>query len=180
MPSIERARVFLWLCYYYLESPGSPNPFADNANTASSESDATRAPSMRKRTPEEMTALPAENVDPQDEVEHAQKLAEQRRTFLLKEKASVAAAREEGGASERSKETTPAPAITTTVTVGTTAPITAPPANKVSRGGKKNNSSLILEPPAPRGNYDLLFPYTITNTPYPFFLPNVFFLLFLS
>lgn len=147
VPSAERARVFLWLCYYYLEAPGSPNPFADNTNIANNESDATRAPSMRLRTAEEMAALPPENVDPPEEIERAQKLAEQRRNFISKERAN-AIAREEGIQSEKSAETTPGPTGTGPTPV---APINAP-VNKSSRG-KKNHGTLILEPPAPRGRH---------------------------
>jgi Ino eighty subunit 1 len=75
--SASRARAFLWLCFNYLENPGSasddydeeekPNPFADPAKDS--------APALINLTAEE-AAL--ENVDTPEEKELAEKLVANR------------------------------------------------------------------------------------------------------
>lgn len=71
--SASRAQAFLWICFNYLENPGSatddydeeekPNPFAEPTKNA--------APSLISLAPEEALL---ENVDTPDEKAHAEKL----------------------------------------------------------------------------------------------------------
>ncbi|KAF5336964.1 hypothetical protein D9611_003364 [Ephemerocybe angulata] len=79
--SASRARAFLWLCFNYLENPGSaaddydeeekPNPFADPAKDS--------APFLISLSPEEAEL---ENVDTPEEKEWAEKLISQRDTIV--------------------------------------------------------------------------------------------------
>ncbi|KAI5116745.1 hypothetical protein M0805_000439 [Coniferiporia weirii] len=97
VPSAARARVFLWLCFHYLEPPNAPNPYDDHEHGQDA-----RAPRLLRLSAEEAVAS-RENVDPPDEIARGAKMMEQRRAFIARERqeASASAATREDGASER-------------------------------------------------------------------------------
>ncbi|KAL0575039.1 hypothetical protein V5O48_006940 [Marasmius crinis-equi] len=78
--SASRARVFLWICYHYYEAPSSENE-DDYDNTSTSENpycDPNRPgkyPPLQMLTSEQAET---ENLDPEDEKQHAEKLIAQR------------------------------------------------------------------------------------------------------
>ncbi|OCH96564.1 hypothetical protein OBBRIDRAFT_765432 [Obba rivulosa] len=69
-----RARAFLWLVFHYHEAP-THNPFSDEH----AEQNPEKIPALTVLTPEEATA---ENVDPPDEKEWADKMTRQRAQFV--------------------------------------------------------------------------------------------------
>ncbi|KAJ7071293.1 hypothetical protein C8F01DRAFT_1109921 [Mycena amicta] len=73
--SPDRARVFLWLMYHYLEDSEGPNPF-DDAFSAANKG---KAPLIKRLTKEEEAQ---ENVDSPEEKEHGKKMSNQRNAFL--------------------------------------------------------------------------------------------------
>ncbi|KAJ7139854.1 hypothetical protein C8R44DRAFT_765583 [Mycena epipterygia] len=75
LSSQDRARVFLWLMYYYLENPDGQNPFDDPYSRAHPG----KAPLIRKLTKEEESK---ENVDTQEEKEWGAMMSSQRNAFL--------------------------------------------------------------------------------------------------
>ncbi|KAF9454891.1 hypothetical protein P691DRAFT_715838 [Macrolepiota fuliginosa MF-IS2] len=82
LASVDRARVFLWLIYYYLEDSDGSNPWDDEY----SRTNRPRAPKMRYLTEVEQHS---ENVDTQEEVEWGRKMTAQRNLFLQRLVASV-------------------------------------------------------------------------------------------
>jgi len=77
LSSADRARVFLWLMYYYLESPDTPNPFDDNY----SREHPPKAPLLRTLSAAEMAR---ENVDTGEEMEWGRMMSARRNQFLQK------------------------------------------------------------------------------------------------
>ncbi|KAK1223773.1 hypothetical protein PQX77_013297 [Marasmius sp. AFHP31] len=78
--SASRARVFLWICYHYYEAPSSENE-DDYDNTSMSENPYCEPNRPGKYPPLQMLSseqAEAENVDPEDEKQHAEKLIAQR------------------------------------------------------------------------------------------------------
>lgn len=75
LASKDRAKVFLWLIYHYLENDTGPNPFDDDY----SKKHVGKIPLMRKLTPDEYER---ENVDAPEEVEWGKKMSQQRNQFL--------------------------------------------------------------------------------------------------
>lgn len=73
--SEDRARVFLWLIYHYLESSAAPNPFDDDYSRKTPG----RAPSLRSLTDAE---LAKENVDTQEEIDWGNMMSKTRNIFL--------------------------------------------------------------------------------------------------
>ncbi|KAJ7786038.1 hypothetical protein B0H16DRAFT_1400996 [Mycena metata] len=109
--SASRARLFLWLCYHYLEGPVvdpeddydgdviGVNPFSDPSNPA-------KVPPLVMLTPDEIVV---ENLDPEEEKALANRLITQREAIvqdhLAKESAKESKAKAESAAGE-----TPTPA----------------------------------------------------------------------
>ncbi|KAJ8520981.1 hypothetical protein ONZ45_g2277 [Pleurotus djamor] len=77
LSSPDRARTFLWLMYYYLEDPSSPNPFDDDYSRQNTD----KAPIPRVLTEQEAQL---ENVDSPDEVAWGASMSNQRNLFLQK------------------------------------------------------------------------------------------------
>ncbi|KAJ6627202.1 hypothetical protein B0H10DRAFT_2173703 [Mycena sp. CBHHK59/15] len=77
LSSPDRARVFLWLMYHYLESPNGQNPFDDSY----SQQHPNKAPSIRHLSDAETSR---ENVDTNDEKDWGAKMSEQRNAFLTR------------------------------------------------------------------------------------------------
>jgi len=77
LSSAERARAFLWLTFYYLEGPTTPNPFGDDY----SRNNPGKIPLIRRLSDVE---LEKENVDTPDEIEWGKKMSNQRNAFLQK------------------------------------------------------------------------------------------------
>ncbi|KAJ7130088.1 hypothetical protein C8R43DRAFT_1025747 [Mycena crocata] len=77
LSSQDRARVFLWLMYYYLENPDGQNPFDDPY----SRTHPGKAPLVRKLTKEEESQ---ENVDTPEEKEWGVTMSAQRNAFLTR------------------------------------------------------------------------------------------------
>jgi hypothetical protein len=75
LSSFDRARAFLWLIYYYLESSDEPNPFSDDYSRAKPG----KAPLLHKVTDAE---IEAENVDTPEEIAWGKKMSAQRNMFL--------------------------------------------------------------------------------------------------
>ncbi|KAJ7357092.1 hypothetical protein DFH08DRAFT_851003 [Mycena albidolilacea] len=75
LSSQDRARVFLWLMYYYLENPDGQNPFDDPY----SRMNPGKAPQVRKLTKDEEAK---ENVDTLEEREWGALMSSQRNAFL--------------------------------------------------------------------------------------------------
>ncbi|KAF8213337.1 hypothetical protein K438DRAFT_1915449 [Mycena galopus ATCC 62051] len=75
LSSQDRARVFLWLMYYYLENPDGQNPFDDPYSRAHPG----KSPLVRKLTAEEEAK---ENVDTMEEREWGALMSSQRNAFL--------------------------------------------------------------------------------------------------
>ncbi|CDO72386.1 hypothetical protein BN946_scf184977.g85 [Trametes cinnabarina] len=75
LSSESRARVFLWLMFYYLQGPDKPNPFDDDY----SRTHPGRVPRMRPLTREEQAM---ENVDPIEEIEWGKRMSALRSKFL--------------------------------------------------------------------------------------------------
>ncbi|KAJ7042517.1 hypothetical protein C8F04DRAFT_80319 [Mycena alexandri] len=75
LSSQDRARVFLWLMYHYLENPDGQNPFDDPYSRATP----SKAPLVRKLTKEEEKK---ENVDTLEEKEWGALMSSQRNAFL--------------------------------------------------------------------------------------------------
>ncbi|KAJ7783486.1 hypothetical protein DFH07DRAFT_707109, partial [Mycena maculata] len=75
LSSQDRARVFLWLMYYYLENPDGQNPFDDPYSRLHPG----KAPLIRKLTKEEERK---ENVDTPEELEWGAMMSSQRNAFL--------------------------------------------------------------------------------------------------
>ncbi|KAF9535830.1 hypothetical protein CPB83DRAFT_901498 [Crepidotus variabilis] len=73
----DRAKVFLWLIYHYLENDTAPNPFDDQYSSKN----VGKVPLIRKLTP---TEYERENVDSPDEIEWGKKMSQQRNQFLQK------------------------------------------------------------------------------------------------
>lgn len=82
LASQDRARVFLWLIYHYLEDSDGPNPWDDDY----SRDNRPKAPKMRYFSEAEQRQ---ENIDTQDEVEWGRKMTSQRNLFLQRLVASV-------------------------------------------------------------------------------------------
>ncbi|KAJ7706463.1 hypothetical protein B0H17DRAFT_1037343 [Mycena rosella] len=75
LSSQDRAKVFLWLMYHYLENPDGQNPFDDPY----SRTNRGKAPLIRKLTKEEESK---ENVDTVEEKEWGAMMSNQRNAFL--------------------------------------------------------------------------------------------------
>ncbi|KAJ7492890.1 hypothetical protein FB451DRAFT_1336690 [Mycena latifolia] len=75
LSSQDRAKVFLWLMYYYLENPDGQNPYDDPY----SRTHRGKAPLIRKLTKEEESR---ENVDTLEEKEWGAMMSSQRNAFL--------------------------------------------------------------------------------------------------
>ncbi|KAG6911811.1 hypothetical protein DXG01_000058 [Tephrocybe rancida] len=75
--SFDRARAFLWLSYFYLESDGGQNPFADEFARKYSG----KAPWLRQMTEHQRKT---ENVDTNEEMTWGKRMSAQRNTFLQK------------------------------------------------------------------------------------------------
>ncbi|KAJ7462660.1 hypothetical protein B0H11DRAFT_2159947 [Mycena galericulata] len=75
LSSQDRARVFLWLMYHYLEDPDGQNPFDDPFSRINKG----KAPIIRKLTKEDQKK---ENVDTPEELEWGAMMSSQRNTFL--------------------------------------------------------------------------------------------------
>lgn len=75
--SNDRARAFLWLSYFYLESSESPNPFDDDF----SRKHPGKAPLLRQMTEQQRRI---ENVDTNEEMIWGKKMSAQRNVFLQK------------------------------------------------------------------------------------------------
>jgi len=76
LSSESRARAFLWLCWHYLETDGSPdapnlNPFGPTELPGS-----VRVPKLYSITPDQENA---ENLDPEEELEYGRRMEEERR-----------------------------------------------------------------------------------------------------
>lgn len=82
LASADRARVFLWLIYHYLEDSDGPNPWDDEYSRANR----SKAPTMRYLNEAEQSQ---ENVDTQEELEWGRKMTAQRNLFLQRLVASV-------------------------------------------------------------------------------------------
>ncbi|EIN13525.1 hypothetical protein PUNSTDRAFT_48473 [Punctularia strigosozonata HHB-11173 SS5] len=90
LSSASRARVFLWLCWHYLQSyrtPNVPNPFDDPGTRA--------CPPL---APLSASEAAAENVDPEDEQRMGADMAEKRRLF--REKGELPGKPARGGAED--------------------------------------------------------------------------------
>ena len=77
--SIDRARVFLWLMYRYLEDSKGPNPFDPPPHNEKPQGKL--APKLRRTSKEEADA---ENVDTKEEIEFGKKMLAYRTEFLTK------------------------------------------------------------------------------------------------
>ncbi|KAG6850806.1 hypothetical protein H0H93_008109 [Arthromyces matolae] len=75
--SADRARAFLWLAYYYLESSGGYNPFGDEFTRKYPD----KAPLLRQMTEQRRRS---ENVDTSEEMVWGKKMSAQRNAFLQK------------------------------------------------------------------------------------------------
>ncbi|KAG5337005.1 hypothetical protein C0989_011214 [Termitomyces sp. Mn162] len=75
--SADRARVFLWLAYFYLESDEGPSPFGDDF----AHNHPGKAPLLRQMTEKQKRM---ENVDTNEEMIWGKKMSAQRNTFLQK------------------------------------------------------------------------------------------------
>lgn len=76
--SSSRARAFLWLIFHYLESPSMHNPFSDNyANQHPG-----KVPKLFILTPRQRAL---ENIDTEEELEYARRMAQFRSNFLQKQ-----------------------------------------------------------------------------------------------
>ena len=75
----DRARVFLWLMYRYLEDSKGPNPFDLPPNNEKPQGKL--APKLRRTSKEEFEA---ENVDTKEEIEFGKKMLAYRTEFLTK------------------------------------------------------------------------------------------------
>lgn len=75
----DRARVFLWLMYRYLEDSKGPNPFDPPPNNEKPQGKL--APKLRRTSKEEFDM---ENVDTKDEIEFGKKMLAYRTEFLNK------------------------------------------------------------------------------------------------
>ncbi|EKM83715.1 hypothetical protein AGABI1DRAFT_124042 [Agaricus bisporus var. burnettii JB137-S8] len=82
LASASRARVFLWLMYYYLEDANGPNPWDDDF----SRTNRPKAPAMRYLTDVEQNQ---EDVDTPEELEWGRRMTAQRNLFLQRLVASV-------------------------------------------------------------------------------------------
>lgn len=74
---MSRAKVFLWIMFYYLRGPNQPNPFDDDF----SRQHPPKAPLMRSLSKEQMEQ---ENIDPPEEIEWGRRMSAQR-SLILKE-----------------------------------------------------------------------------------------------
>ncbi|ODQ55284.1 hypothetical protein SAICODRAFT_5232 [Saitoella complicata NRRL Y-17804] len=79
LSSLSRANAFLWLCWHYLETSGAAADTASNPFGAPDVEGTVRLPKMVHLT-EEQVAL--ENVDTEEELAYAQRMAEERRKYL--------------------------------------------------------------------------------------------------
>ncbi|KAL5519490.1 hypothetical protein ACEPAH_1173 [Sanghuangporus vaninii] len=84
IPSVRRARAFLWLVYHYFEDPtsspvGGPttNPFSDDYSRANPG----KVPLLPRLSFDEMQEL-RENIDPREEIEWGERMCALRTTFL--------------------------------------------------------------------------------------------------
>jgi len=77
LSSMDRAQVFLWLMFHYLESPAAQNPFHDEH----SRNNPGKVPVIRRLSDAEMEM---ENVDTPEEVEWGNKMSNLRNEFLHK------------------------------------------------------------------------------------------------
>lgn len=82
LASVDRAKVFLWLIYHYLEDSEGPNPWDDEYSRANRP----KVPKMRYLTEAEQNL---ENVDTPEEIEWGRKMTAQRNIFLQRLVASV-------------------------------------------------------------------------------------------
>lgn len=82
LASASRARVFLWLMYYYLEDANGPNPWDDDF----SRTNRPKAPAMHYLTDVEQNQ---EDVDTPEELEWGRRMTAQRNLFLQRLVASV-------------------------------------------------------------------------------------------
>ncbi|KAJ3545062.1 hypothetical protein NMY22_g2570 [Coprinellus aureogranulatus] len=95
LASFERAQVFLWLAYHYLEDSDGPNPFSDKY----SQIHAGKAPMIRRLTEEEQAQ---ENVDTPEELHWGRTMSAKRNNFLQQLVSSVDSEKRGGGRSASS------------------------------------------------------------------------------
>lgn len=76
LSSESRARAFLWLCWHYLETDGSPEAAAENPFGPPEEPDTVRVPKLQHISAEQ-EAL--ENQDPEEEIEYGNRMEEERK-----------------------------------------------------------------------------------------------------
>lgn len=124
--STERTRVFLWLCFHYLESPTEPNPYADQH--------ARDNPGKAPRMEDHEGPVPGENIDPPDEVSWGIMKMEKRRAFLEKGKLDEA----------RSTPAADEPGASTSAIAGPSTKEPAAPRAK-AKGGSKKRQQLNLD-----------------------------------
>lgn len=79
--SISRARAFLWIIHHYLESPDSPNPFADEHSLQHPG----KVPKLINLTSGQRAL---ENVDTEEELDYGRRMASYRSRFLQQQIAS--------------------------------------------------------------------------------------------
>jgi len=82
LSSADRARAFLWLMYFYLESNEGNNPFDDDY----SRNNPGKAPLLRRLT---KSQLASENVDSPEEISWGKKMSGLRNSFLHKLVSSI-------------------------------------------------------------------------------------------
>lgn len=81
--SFSRANAFLWLCWHYLETDGSPDAAARNPFGKPEQEGTIRVPKLQHITLEQ-EAL--ENLDPEEEIEYGKRMEEERKriSYILR------------------------------------------------------------------------------------------------
>jgi Ino eighty subunit 1 len=82
--SLSRANAFLWLCWHYLETDGSPDAASKNPFGKPEQDGTIRVPKLQHISIEQEEL---ENLDPEEEIEYGKRMEEERKrntpTFLL-------------------------------------------------------------------------------------------------
>lgn len=78
LSSLSRATAFLWLCWHYLETDGSPEAAAQNPFGKPEPEGTVRIPKLVHITSEEEEC---ENLDPEEEIEYGKRMGEERKSM---------------------------------------------------------------------------------------------------
>jgi hypothetical protein len=84
--SLSRATAFLWLCWHYLETDGSPEAATKNPFGPPAQEFTVRCPKLQHITVEQEEQ---ENLDPEEELEYGQRMEEERKRISFYDENNV-------------------------------------------------------------------------------------------